>query len=379
MASSAALLERGFREVKRLCYAGLDAPTLLRTVANRLKHVAPYDAYCAQTNDPVSGLLTRVLTSEVFGDREHRQYLEQIYFQGDRDEQRAMVYNRVPVARLSEVTQGRLERALRNRAMTGPMGFGHEVLAICAVGRQQWGGINFLRARGRTDFDAREVALLRQLAPHVGAGLQMAALRALSTSQPDAESAPGVVVLDDLGRVTQYTPAVHRYLVELGDLGPGWREGRGLPAPVWIAVGALRRGLAPETDHDLYRLPRIQVQSRAGRWLTLHGARVMSSADRPGETMVVIEPSQPHELLWLRAAAYGLSERERAVVDRVAQGDSTKRISQALCISEYTVQEHLSHVFDKVGVRSRQALIQRLFFDHLAPQILAPSTHGAPD
>ena len=43
---------------------------------------------------------------------------------------------------------------------------------------------------------------------------------------------------------------------------------------------------------------------------------------------------------------YGLSEREREVVDLVLQGASTKEISQALYISEYTVQEHLSNAFD---------------------------------
>jgi DNA-binding CsgD family transcriptional regulator len=65
-----------------------------------------------------------------------------------------------------------------------------------------------------------------------------------------------------------------------------------------------------------------------------------------------------------------LSERERAVVDLVVQGASTREISKTLYISEYTVQEHLSHVFDKVGVRGRRALIKRLFFDNLYPELL---------
>src|SRR5262245_57050559 len=122
MVASAALLERGFSEVKRLCYAGLDAPTLLRAVSARVRRVAPFEAYCDQTNDPVSGLLTQVLTTEAFGEQEHRTYLEQIYFQEDRDEQWKMVWNRILVVRLSDVTDGRLERALRCRELTGPMG-----------------------------------------------------------------------------------------------------------------------------------------------------------------------------------------------------------------------------------------------------------------
>jgi len=53
-------------------------------------------------------------------------------------------------------------------------------------------------------------------------------------------------------------------------------------------------------------------------------------------------------------------------VDLVVQGTSTREIY----ISEYTVQEHLSNAFDKVGVRGRRALIKRLFFDNLYPELL---------
>jgi DNA-binding CsgD family transcriptional regulator len=374
MVASATILERGFSEVKRLCYAGLDAPALLRAVTVRIARFAPFEAYCAQTNDPVSGLLTQVLTTDVIGEKEHRRYLEQIFFQADRDEQRSLVQKRISVVRLSDVTGGKLERAPRFSEITGPLGLHYEVLAICAVGHQQWGGINLIRERGRPDFDPREVTLLRRLAPHIGTGLQAAALRALAKTKPAGDSVPGVLALDDCGRVTQYTHAAERYLREFDDLGPDWLAGRGLPAAVWIAVGALRRALAPETERDFQSTPRLCVQTRAGHWLTLHGAQTLSDGGHQGETMLIIEPSQPRELAWLRASAYGLSERERAVVDRVAQGASTKEIAGALFISEYTVQEHLSHIFDKVGVRGRQALVQRLFFDHLAPQILSAST-----
>jgi DNA-binding CsgD family transcriptional regulator len=66
---------------------------------------------------------------------------------------------------------------------------------------------------------------------------------------------------------------------------------------------------------------------------------------------------------WLRTAAYNLSDREREVVDLVVRGLSTKQISQTLYISEYTVQDHLSNVFDKVSVRGRRALVKRLYLE----------------
>jgi DNA-binding CsgD family transcriptional regulator len=376
MVATSVLRERGFAEVKRLCYAGLDAPTLLREVVGRLRPVVPFEAYAALTTDPQSGLLTQLMSDEIGGETERRTYLEHVYFEEEWDEQRRMVQNRVSVALLSEVTGGKLERCLRWREIIGPLGFGHDLVSLCTVGHEQWGTLCLLRERGRPDFNAGEVALLQRITPHVGAGLKAAALHAAASTAPVGDSVPGVLVLDDRGRVVQYTAAAERWLRDLEDLGPGWREGGGLPDPVWMVVGALRRALRPETEQDLHGGPHIRVQTRSGHWLTFHGARTQSHAGRAGETMIIVEPCGSRELAWLREAAYGLSERERAVVDRVAQGASTKEIARALFISEYTVQEHLSHAFDKVGVRGRRALVKRLFFDHLFPALCASSETG---
>ncbi|HZA46563.1 MAG TPA: helix-turn-helix transcriptional regulator [Rubrobacter sp.] len=371
VASSALLRERGFAEAKRLCYTGLDAPTLLNEVGRRLGRVVPFEAYCASSNDPLSGLMTHLMHDGVLGEKEGRTYLEHVYFEEDLDAQRRMVQSRSSVALLSEVTGGKLERALRCREITSQIGLGYELLSVCSAGKEQWGGITLIRERGRPDFDAREVTLLHRIIPHVSSGLKAAVLHKQASAEPEGESVPGVLVLDDRGQVVQHTEAAERWLSDLDDLGPSWLEGEGLPAPVWMVVGALRKALKPESDRDLNGVPCVRVQTRSGRWLTFHGARTESRPGRGSETMVVVEPSRPQELAWLRVSAYGLSERERAVVDRVVQGASTKEISQTLYISEYTVQEHLSNVFDKVGVRGRRALLKRLFFDNLYPTLLA--------
>ena len=214
------------------------------------------------------------------------------------------------------------------------------------------------------------MTLLHRIIPHLSSGLKAAVLCKEASAKPEGESAPGVLILDDRGQVVQHTQAAERWLRDLDDLAEDWLEGEGLPAPVWMVVGALRKALKPQTDRDLNGAPSVRVQTRSGRWLTFHGVRTESRPGRRDETMVIIEPSRPQELAWLRASAYGLSERERAVVNLVVQGASTRDISNVLYISEYTVQEHLSNVFDKVGVRGRRALIKRLFFDNLYPELL---------
>jgi DNA-binding CsgD family transcriptional regulator len=293
-----------------------------------------------------------------------------VYFEEDFEVQRSMAQSRRPVALLSEVTGGKLERALRCREITSPIGLGYELLSVCGAGKEQWGGITLIRAKADPDFDAREVALLHRIVPHLSSGLKAAVLAKEASAASAGGGVPGVLVLDDRGRVVQHTESAERWLRDLGDLGDGWLEGEGLPAPVWMVVGALRKALMPDTDSDANGVPSVRVQARSGRWLTFHGARTEPRSGRTGEAMVVIEPSRPQELAWLRVSAYGLSERERAVVDLVVRGASTREISGALYISEYTVQEHLSNAFDKVGVRGRRALVKRLFFDNLYPELL---------
>ena len=82
--------------------------------------------------------------------------------------------------------------------------------------------------------------------------------------------------------------------------------------------------------------------------------------------MIIIEPAGPKEVTWIKATAYGLSDREKEVVGLVVRGASTKQIAATLYISEYTVQDHLSNIFDKVGVRGRRALVKRLYLESLS-------------
>ena len=160
MVATSVLRERCLAEAKRLCYAGLDAPTLLREVAGLLGRAAPFETYCAFTNDPLSGLPTLLVGRGALGPRQHRTYIENIYFEEDFDGQRMMVQSRRSVALLSEVTGGKIERALVSREITIPLGLGYELFGVCALGRQQWGGISLIRESD----SRRRVSLRRELA-----------------------------------------------------------------------------------------------------------------------------------------------------------------------------------------------------------------------
>lgn len=366
MSESSVVMDRVFSEVKRLCYAGLDQKPLLREVAERTRRAVPLELYCMHANDPSSGLITRGVFSGPGSREVARVALERVQFEDEVAPFGWMARRGLAALSLSESTGGKLERALRYREVMVPLGFKHEVRGVFALDGELWGCISALREPTSPDFDAREVAFFGRVAPHLAVGLKAAALRSEALGEPDGDDSPGVLVLDRAGRVVQHTGAAERWLGELGDLGPGWREGEGLPPVVLSMMGALRRELGPGRDREGNSVPRLMVRARSGRWLVLHGAWTEPSADRGSETMIVIEAAGPREVGWLKTSAYGLTKREREVVDLVVRGASTREISRSLYISEYTVQDHLSSVFEKVGERGRRALVKRLYLENLS-------------
>ena len=77
---------------------------------------------------------------------------------------------------------------------------------------------------------------------------------------------------------------------------------------------------------------------------------------------ITLEPARTAELAPLLLQRYELSPREREVALLVTHGLDTREISEALCISPYTVQDHLKVIFDKVRVRSRRELLAEIFY-----------------
>lgn len=139
---------------------------LLREVATRLQHAVPFEVYCASTMDPTSGLITRSTAEGMGGMKAARSSLEHIYFdKGDVNEYRWMARSQRPVALLSEATGDRIQSSVRYREVIGPLGLMYEARSVCTMGGELWGAIDLARERGRPDFSAREVMLLRRIAP----------------------------------------------------------------------------------------------------------------------------------------------------------------------------------------------------------------------
>lgn len=332
-----------------MCAAGMDSVSLRRELLRQVRRLVPSEACFFNSLDPETGLVTHGLGEDA--PRElMRQFFGNVYPGGEAERV-------VDLARSGEIVDRGASDEMRR--LFAVMGFGRELRAAFAVRDEPWGLWCAIREPGSPAFDDRERALMRRIARPVGRALRTAALREVARAASEADDgAPGVVLVDAHGTMLQRTAMASSHLADLADAGRGPDE---LPSVIWGLIAHQRAMDVPA--------PTLRAHGQSGRLYVVQAERAEPDASGRASTIVLITPLGRREVAPLLAKLYGLSPREREVLTLVARGLSTKEIAKRLGISGYTVQEHLSHASDKVGVRGRRALLARLFFDAYAPRL----------
>ncbi len=358
---------RAEREIVRLCHAGLDSHTLRVEALRRLRAVVPVDALFCATVDPATLLFTGSVV-EAIPEHATPAFLANEFLQDDVNKFVHLARAGRPVQGLYEATRGEPDRSPRYREILAPLGLGDELRAALRVGSTTWGVVCLHRELAGPGFSHAEADFLGRVSPHLAEGLRTALL--IDAGAEPASEGPGLVVLADDFSVVSTTAAAERWLAELGD----WPR-RSEPPQAIRAVAARLAAIerAGETGAEL--LPRARAQTRSGRWLVLHAAR-LSGPVGGGQIAVILEPAGPAEVAPLVLQAYGLTDREAQVAQLVLRGLSTGEIADGLSIAALTVQQHLKAVFDKTGARSRRELVAQIFAQQYLPRMLG-STGGA--
>lgn len=115
---------------------------------------------------------------------------------------------------------------------------------------------------------------------------------------------------------------------------------------------------------DRVRVDRRQPVEHLGRWPALSWARwtLVDSFEESGRRYIVARENQTH----VHGLA-ALSDRERQAVAYLAVGLTTKETAYALGIAAVTVRVLLARATDKLGVRSRAALLDHPEVRRLVP------------
>ena len=145
-----------------------------------------------------------------------------------------------------------------------------------------------------------------------------------------------------------------------------WHRAQGLPVPLALAQleisDARRLRAAGQPQAAVARL-----RAARQRLITLGAKPLLEACDR--EFAAAGAPVAPETA----PALVGLTPAEQAVARLVATGRSNRQTAAELYVSVKTVEFHLGHIYDKLGIRSRKDLINRIGAPHPQPE----ETQGA--
>lgn len=327
-------------------------------VAEAVRQLLPFDAFCWHTVDPGTILFTGSVNRNVSCSGSWLAHHE--YVIDDVNKWSFLAHSGRITGAISIDTHGDPTRSARHRSQE-TYGFGDELRVALVVDGIYWGAAAFLRYADQPWFTQAEVSALSALSDSIATGLRRTiATHLQATVSPFVDQGPGVVVFDEHGEPESISTAAERWIAELAEDPAPDHPGE---SKILRAIAARARVIAAGTD-PLELGARARVRTRGGTWLLLYGTRLSGGPE--GRTAVIIHPATPHDVAPVVAMSYGLTDRETRVAMQCIQGRATREIARVLSVSPYTVQDHLKSIFDKTGVRSRGELVGQIFLDHYA-------------
>ncbi|MDQ3714890.1 MAG: helix-turn-helix transcriptional regulator [Actinomycetota bacterium] len=318
-----------------------------------------YDQPCWYTVDPASLLITSHYNPNM--PALPPEWLAMEYYDADDVNKVAdIARSSTGLSTLHEATGGDPSATARWQANIEYGGDQELIAALRTPNGETWGALGLYREAGADMFDASEQQFLREAAAHAAQGARRSLLFGEATD-PEGPQPPGLLILTKDWQVESRTPGAELWLDDLPD---GDIQAGRLPSAVLSVAG---RALREARSGDAGDVALARVLTRSGTWVVLHGAVLQSGTDH--RVAVIVEPAHPARITALLMSAYGLTDRERDVTRLVLQGCSTTEIAAEMVVSPHTVQQHLKSVFDKTRVRSRRALVGKVFFSHYEPRL----------
>ncbi len=217
--------------------------------------------------------------------------------------------------------------------------------------------------REKRDFTAHNVRILEMLTPHLDQAFENAArigiLRSENVRLKNSLEATGegFLLTDSRGKILYRSPKADQILEGTGEhdtLAPGRLSPR-LKAFLDRMVFRLANPLS-----DAKAAPRLVLNfSTESRVIVRFSALPRLPGDR-NEYLLILKRS-PARNSFQPLRSLGLTPRQAQILQLIARGQSDADIGAALGISPRTVEKHLEHIYDKLGVENRVDASRRAF------------------
>lgn len=371
-------LQRSLERVRLLGDASLDHRSLRAGVLKELGRMLPFSACVWPLSDPATATgispLARVPCPEELPLLIRLKYLTPM------GRWTQLAESASPVTSLLQASNGEPSNSPVWDGVLKRYGVSDVLFTVFADKHGCWGWLDLWREPAQGAFTASEMAYLaavtnevtpvlrRSIARQFGLeALSVPARRDASLEAPrighpaDSETRrrpptgdlpeQAVLTLDADMAVMGETASVRDWL-DL--LQPGPRPFQGVPAEVLNVAAQLLAREAGVDDHPAA----ARVHIGYGKWAVLRASRMDSAASGGTPPLAVtIQECPPEARLDIFARSFGLTPRQRELLELAAAGADTVAMAAAQGIGTYTVQDQFKQVFDNCGVHSRASLL----------------------
>ncbi len=341
---------RCVEQVQELSRRPGDPFTLRWGIVELLRPVVGFDRWCWPVCDPGSGLGTTAV-----GDHDYWPALPRLLLL----DQRLDAPDTLPMLAGARSRDAR-DPGLRFTDVLGPIGIGDELRVPLRDKHGLWGCLDLMRSSDDSPFTEEDTALLEALSPALAAVTRRSTAATIPLAGPKPDPPPaGVLVLDAELNVRACTPGAREWLAQLVPSHLPFAKLAALGVVLNVASRVLARGTGatPATTLNVQLPARARVRAATGVWAIVE-ADTLDPMD--STVAVTIRPAAASDILDLRLLAHDLTVRERDVVALLLGGNDTRAVSETLCLSPHTVQDHLKSIFAKTGVRTRKELVATL-------------------
>lgn len=349
---------RALEDIRRLCVSGSGTRLAVPAVARMLRPLLGIDSCFFFWIDGPGEV------SEVFTDPPPPAGLLELYaeeFHDAREDDALPRFSeslrRGPAVATLELSRLQRQRSAFYHEILRPIRSGYQAWLVLRDGRRPLGLMALHRSASAGPFDDGERLRMERLVPLL--------VHALSAPGEDAPMAPtgesAMLVLSETGDLLYVAPGATE-LLAMATSRLNWprpstdRPDRLLPAPVRELTRTL---LAAESGADIPP-PAWSTRSGWGRFTFRAYPLDPASGDLRAIAVVVSREAPAPFLVAGAVVGAPLSPRQKELCVHLAGGASYGEIATRMGISRHTVVEYSQAVFDRLGVRGREALVDRL-------------------
>ncbi|MGN4127017.1 helix-turn-helix transcriptional regulator [Lysinibacillus sphaericus] len=326
--------------------------TYRQSMIEVLQQHVDFDAYCCTLTD-CHTLFSVGAVTEHSVDAIHHKIMSLEYDSTDINNYEYLVQSGQLIGRLSDATNNHLSQSLRFIEVLQPNGFSDEIRAALMFQGQCYGFLTLFKKANNTQplFQDVELAQVTMLISVMGEALKAYHHLIIEERILYEDGEKGIIIFDKELSVISINAKASKMLSIL-------RKNERLtqcqiPKPIQAICAKL---LADKLNTNTSLLVPIKDTG----YIAIRASFVMTSSNEQ-QLAIFLNEASSKEMLAFLITAYNLTSREKEVVFEVIKGIPTKEIAYNLAISNYTVQDHLKLIFQKVNVSNRNELVWKIF------------------